>query len=84
VLAEMMEEEMLVPVLSVHTSSSACERALMLVPNVRMSGFMIPWPLSKSQVVMPLLLNEATFVPLLSRLPTPTTLIMSPGLLRVP
>ena len=79
-----MDEEILVPELSVHISSSWLERALTLVPYVRTSGFIMPYPSSKLHVDMPRLLNAATFSALWSSDPTPITFIRSPGLFRVP
>ena len=63
VLAEIIDDEMLVPELNVHVSSSLLDNALILVPYVRMSGLIMPFPSSKTQVDIPLLLNEATLFP---------------------
>lgn len=53
-------------------------------PAVTISGFILPIPSNRLQVVIPLDENGATLVRLWSNEPTPTTLVKSPGLLRVP
>ena len=84
-LAVTIEELMLVPEACVHWSWALVpERAWTFVPKVRRSGLMMPFPSRRDQVVMPRELKEATFWAVLSRLPTPTTLIRSAGLLSVP
>ncbi len=60
------------------------ERPDTSVPTVTKSGLSIPIPSFNDQVAVPLLLNEATFVSVLSRLPTPITFARSPGLFKVP
>lgn len=85
VLAEMIDDEMLVPEVNEHYSEElSVDSVFNFDPKVSKSGFKIPLPSRRDHVVMPLLLNGATFSPVESKLPTPITLIKSPGLFSVP
>ena len=62
-LADTIDDEILVPELQVHSSSSRLERALTLLPYVITSGFKIPYPSNNDHVDIPLLLKDAIFFP---------------------
>jgi hypothetical protein len=79
-----IEADTLVPELVMHSFSLVIPRPRIIEPAVNKSGLTLPTPSKSDHVVIPLEENDATLVRLLSREPTPMTLMRSPGLFRVP
>ncbi len=80
----MIDADTLVPELAMHSFSLVIPRPKIIEPAVIKSGFMLPTPSKRDQVVIPLDEKAATFVKVESKEPIPMTLIKSPGLFKVP
>jgi len=81
-LAVTIDAETLVPELIIHWPSNPSPK--IWAPAVIRSGFKLPTPSNKFQVVIPLEEKLATFVRVASKDPMPMTLVKSPGLFKVP
>ncbi len=82
--AVIIDADTLVPEFRMHSLALVIPRPKINYPAVTKSGFTLPTPSRRDQVVIPLDEKVATFESVASREPTPITLIRSPGLFKVP